>query len=177
MSASPTESPSAATSTSAPAASLITLGANGVGSNKFGTPEATVEGFLNAHLGKPDDSVVGVVCEFDSASPYARQLSYGGVHLSFQSKAKGTTKSPRTLTGWLVQLEEPMVGFTLASPLPLKTTYTDLKTAFPKGTLDELQLGEGSSFWVFTTPDGVWYRGEDEDAPSEVGAGPQSACE
>lgn len=162
---------------SSPSAQPIVLGAKAVGANKFGTAETTVEAFLTAHVGKADDSHVGPVCELDSATPYGRQLGYGNVYVFFESAAKGKKTSPRTLSGWLAQTGTPLPdGFVLADSLPLTTTYAELKQKFPAGKVEEIPLGE-SAFYVFTTPSGIWYRGEDDTTPDQVGAGPMRTCE
>ena len=160
-----------------PVAQPLLLHAKGVGQYAFGTAEATVEALLTARLGKPTDSYAGPVCELDDATAYGRQLGYGSVFLLFESAPKGTKSSARKLTGWLASTsEKPKAPLALAPELPATPTYDDLKAAFPTGTLEEIELGEGS-FWVFTTPSGVWYRGEDNVAPDQIGAGPQQACE
>ncbi|QLQ14413.1 MAG: hypothetical protein HZY73_00110 [Micropruina sp.] len=170
-------SPSVVPTQSSPAAESIVLGAKAVGTNKFGTAEATVEAYLTARLGKADDSHLGKVCELDTGTPYGRQLGYSSVYLFFESAPKGTKTSPRKLSGWLAQTDAPLPdGFMLDESLPLKTTYADLKKAFPGSKLDEIPLGE-SAFYVFTTPSGIWYRGEDDTTPDQVGAGPMRTCE
>lgn len=173
-SASPSGSPSAPPS---PAATTLVLQPKGVDTLAFGTAEAKVTAVLSAKVGKADDSYSGQVCELDDATPYGRQLLYGGAAFLFQSKARGTSKSPRTFTSWVVNLDQPLSAtMRLADGYPLDTTFAKLKTAFPKGKLARIALGE-SSVWVFTTPSGLWYRGDDAKTPTDVGAGAMGTCE
>lgn len=173
-SASPSGSPSASPS---PAAAALVLQPKGIDTLTFGTGEATVTSALSAKVGKADDSYSGKVCELDDATPYGRQLLYGSTAFLFQSKARGTKASPRTFTSWVVNLDQPLSpAMRLADGYPLDTTFAKLKSAFPKGKLSRIALGE-SSVWVFTTPSGLWYRGDDAKTPTDVGAGPMGTCE
>lgn len=171
--AQPTRTPSA----SPPATRSVVLSATGIGAYRIGTPEATVLGFLSARLGKPDDSFSGPVCELDPNTPYGRQVGYGAAFLIFESAPKKGSNAPRKLAGWIVQTEEPLKApLALAAGLPQAPTYAELSQQFPGGKLEELPIG-AESFWLFTTPSGVWYRGEDKSAPDQIGAGQQRACE
>ncbi|HOQ52380.1 MAG TPA: hypothetical protein PLF56_02075 [Micropruina sp.] len=174
-SSSPSVSPTASASPSASA--VLVLQPKGVDQFAFGTAEATVTAALNAKAGKADESYSGKVCEVDGDTPYGRQLLYGAGVFLFQSKARGTKNSPRTFTSWVVNLDQPL-GSTLrlADGYPVDTTFAKLKTAFPKGKLRAITLGE-SSVWVFTTPSGLWYRGDDNKTPTDVGAGAMGTCE
>ena len=156
---------------------MLVLQPKGVDQFAFGTAEATVTAALNAKAGKADESYSGKVCEVDGDTPYGRQLLYGAGVFLFQSKARGTKNSPRTFTSWVVNLDQPL-GSTLrlADGYPVDTTFAKLKTAFPKGKLRAITLGE-SSVWVFTTPSGLWYRGDDNKTPTDVGAGAMGTCE
>ena len=144
------------------------------------TPEGVQKGGETGPVvkaGKPDDSYTGKVCELDDATPYGRQLLYGGAALLFQSKAKGTQSSPRTLTSWVVNLDQPLrSAMKLEAGYPTETTFAKLKTTFPKGKLSKMALGE-SAVWIFTTPSGLWYRGDDNKTPTDVGAGSMGTCE
>lgn len=174
-----TPSPSAtlsASSTPNPSSTVV-LAAKGVEGADFGTPEATVTALLSARSGKPDNSYSGQVCELDDATPYGRQLSYGSAAFLFQSKAKGTKSSPRTFTSWVVDLGQPLkASMKLADGYPAKTSFATLKTTFPKGKLTKIALGE-SVVYVFRTPSGIWYRGDDQKSPNAIGAGPMGTCE
>ena len=173
---SPSGSPSASVS-APPASNAIVLQAKGIDKAGFGTAEKNVEALLTAASGKPDDSYSGPVCELDDASPYGRQLVYGGAVFLFQSKAKGTKGSPRTFTSWVINLEQPLKqSMTLANGYPADTTFAKLKTAFPKGKLSRVALGE-AAVYVFRTPSGIWYRGDDNKTPTDVGAGAMGTCE
>ena len=169
-------SPSA-TPTTTPASKAIVLQGKGIDSSAFGTAESAVTAVLTAKSGKPDDSFSGKVCELDGATPYGRQLVYGGAVFLFQSKAKGTKNSPRTFTSWVVNLDQPLnSSMRLAPGYPSKTSFAKLKAAFPAGKLTKLALGE-SAVWVFRTPSGIWYRGDDSKTPTDVGAGAMGTCE
>ena len=79
------------------------------------------------------------------------ELVYGGAVFGFQSKAKGTQSSPRTLTSWVVNLDQPLrSAMKLEAGYPTETTFAKLKTTFPKGKLSKIALGE-SAVWIFTT--------------------------
>lgn len=173
---SPTASATAST-TATPADKALALRPKGMDGAGFGTAEATVAALLSAKAGKPDDSYSGRVCELDSATPYGRQLTYGGAVFVFQSKAKGTKSSPRAFTSWVVNLGEKMKApITLADGYPTSTTFAKLKSAFPAGKLTKIALGE-SVVYVFRTPSGIWYRGDDNKRPTDVGAGTMGNCE
>lgn len=160
-----------------PASTTIVLQAKGTDQAAFGTAEAGVAALLTAAAGKPDDSYSGPVCELDDATPYGRQLVYGGAVFQFQSKAKGKKDSPRTFSSWVVNLEQPLKGsMRLAGGYPVNTTFAKLKSAFPKGKLNRVALGE-AAVYVFRTPAGIWYRGDDNKTPTDVGAGAMGTCE
>ncbi len=143
----------------------------------FGTAEGTVAALLNGKVGKPDGSYSGPICEVSNASPYGRQLNYGGAVFMFQSKAKGTSSSPRTFSSWVISLGEKMKGsIKLADGYPTDTTFAKLKSAFPSGKLTKIALGE-SAVYVFRTPSGIWYRGDDNKRPTDLGSGPMGTCE
>lgn len=173
--ASPSASPS--TSTSTPATEAVVLQAKGISGAAFGTPEGEVTALLEKSSGKPDDTYSGPVCELDSATAYGHQLLYGGVAFLFQSKAKGTAKSPRAFTSWVLNLEQPLKpSMQLAPGYPVDTTFAKLRTTFPKGKLAKVSLGE-SAVYIFKTPAGIWYRGDDKRIPTDMGAGPMGTCE
>lgn len=149
----------------------------GIDKAAFGTAEDDVAGLLTAKSGKPDDTYSGPVCELNDATPYGRQLLYGGAVFLFQSKAKGNSKSPRTFTSWVLNLDQPLkASMQLADGYPVDTTFAKLKSAFPTGTLSKLALGQ-SSVYIFRTPAGIWYRGDDSKTPTDVGAGTMGTCE
>ncbi|MFT4297312.1 MAG: hypothetical protein QM582_18075 [Micropruina sp.] len=173
MSASPTGSASGTPT----ASTALVLEAKGLPGANFGTPEDDVTALLTARAGKPDDSYSGPVCELDDATPYGRQLAYGGAAFLFQSKAKGTKKSPRSFTSWVVNLDEGVKSsMKLPDGYPADTTFAKLKTVFPKGKQSTIALGE-SAVYVFRTPSGIWYRGDDKKTPNAIGSGPMGTCE
>lgn len=176
-SASPSVSPGTPSASPPPASTTIVLQAKGLDKANFGTAEKDVTTLLTARSGKPDDSYSGPVCELDSATPYGRQLVYGGAVFLFQSKAKGKANSPRTFTSWVINLEQPLKSsMKLADGYPANTTFAKLKSAFPKGKLSRIALGE-AAVYVFRTPSGIWYRGDDNTTPTDVGAGTMGTCE
>ncbi|MFT4215975.1 MAG: hypothetical protein QM619_02160 [Micropruina sp.] len=177
-SASPAPSHTSAPPSDAPGASTaVVLEAGGLSGADFGSAESRVEALLTANAGQPDDTYAGRVCDFDDASPYGRQLSYGGAAFLFQSKAKGTATSPRTFTSWVINLDQKLQPtMKLADGYPAEVTFATLKTAFPKGKMTTITLGE-SMVHVFRTPSGIWYRGDDDKRPSDVGSGAMGACE
>lgn len=182
---SPSESASSPSATASPSpvstptasSTTLTLRAKGVTGADFGTAEAAVATLLTARAGKPDDSYTGPVCELNDATPYGRQLVYGGAVFLFQSKAKGKKNSPRTFTSWVINLEQSLKpSMKLADGYPADTTFAKLKTAFPKGKLSRIALGE-AAVYVFRTPSGIWYRGDDNKRPTDVGSGAMGTCE
>ena len=177
---SPTPTATASSATSAPATPVsqaLVLRATGMDGADFGTAEAKVAALLTAEAGKPDDSYSGPVCELNDATPYGRQLTYGGAVFLFQSKAKGSKSSPRTFTSWVVNLGDTMkASIKLADGYPTDTTFAKLKSAFPSGKLTKIALGE-SAVYVFRTPSGIWYRGDDNKRPTDLGSGPMGTCE
>lgn len=176
--------PSVSASTSAPSRSAtprpdnaLVLAGTGIEGAAFGTPEGTVTTLLTARSGKADESNSGQVCELDDATPYGRQLSYGSAVFLFQSKAKGTKSSPRTFSSWVVNLDQPLEkSMRLVDGYPAATTFAELATTFPEGKLTKIALGESAVF-VFRTPSGIWYRGDDQKTPNAVGAGAMGTCE
>lgn len=174
----PTQTASSATSAPAtPVSKALVLRPKGLDGAAFGTAEGTVAALLNGKAGKPDGSYSGPICEMSNASPYGRQLTYGGAVFMFQSKAKGTSASPRTFTSWVISLGEKMKSsMKLADGYPTNTTFAKLKSAFPAGKLAKVALGE-SVVYVFRTPSGIWYRGDDNKRPTDLGSGPMGTCE
>ena len=167
----------AATLTTTPATAGLVLQAAGLDRARFGTAEGAVTALLTAAAGKPDESFSGRVCELDSGSAYGRQLVYGGAVFGFQSKAKGTKDAARTFTSWVINLEQPLKpGLAVAPGYPVDPTFAELRTAYPKGKMSRVALGE-STVHVFTTPSGIWYRGDDNRTPNDMGAGPMGSCE
>jgi len=153
------------------------LQGKGISGAPFGTPETDVVALLTSKSGKPDESYSGPVCEVDSATPYGRQLLYGGAAFLFQSKANGSAKSPRRFTSWVLNLDQPLQpSMKLADGYPVDTTFAKLRATFPSGKMTKITLGE-SAVYVFKTPAGIWYRGDDKKAPTDVGAGPMGTCE
>ena len=170
----PSSSPSA---TPTPTANAIVLQPKGISNAPFGTAERDVAALLSDTAGKPDESYSGPVCELDDATPYGRQLLYGGVAFLFQSKANGNAKSPRRFTSWVLNLDQPQhPSIKLAEGYPADTTFAKLKLTFPAGKLTKIALGE-SAVYVFRTPAGIWYRGDDIKTPTDVGAGVMGTCE
>jgi hypothetical protein len=175
--ATPTGAATPSATPSKPAEMRLLLTGKGVGRHRFGAAEADVEGTLTAALGQPDDTFQGVACELDSNSPYGRQLAYGSTYVIFESAPRKGAKAPRTLSLWSSDLTTPLVSPLAYDPsLPARPTFTQLKTLYPKGKLVEIELGD-SSIWRFTTPSGVWYRGESATAPDTIGAGSERPCE
>lgn len=175
VSATPTVSPTV--SATPTAAEGIVLAGDRIGTKTLGTAEAAVEGYLTSILGKPDDSYSGKVCELNSDTPYGRQVGYGSVFVQFQSAPGKGSSAPRKLSGWVMTLgDAPPAPLRLPDGYPATPSYAELKTTFPKGKLTTIALGE-TSFWIFTTPSGLWYRGDDSEAPMQAGAGPQEACD
>lgn len=177
-SASPSVSLPATPSVSVPPASTtLVLQAKGLDKANFGTAESKVEALLTARSGKPDETYSGQVCELDSVTPYGRQLVYGGAVFMFQSKAKGKSNSPRTFTSWVINLEQPLKpSMKLTGGYPVDTTFAKLKSAFPKGKLSRVAFGE-AAVYVFRTPSGIWYRGDDNKTPTDIGAGAMGTCD
>lgn len=166
-----------ASPTAPPSANALVLQPKGIDNENFGSPEDDVEALLTAKSGKPDDSYSGPVCELNDATPYGRQLLYGGAAFLFQSKANGNRNSARTFTSWVVNLEQPLKpSMRLAEGYPVDTTFAKLKAEFPRGKLTRIALGE-AAVYVFRTPAGIWYRGDDNKTPTDIGAGSMGTCE
>jgi len=148
------------------------LSGKGLGGHKFGTSEAKVEKTLDSKLGEPDESIQGVMCEFDSASPWQRSLIYDGLSVLFT--AKSTKKSaPRTLNGWSLALDGSKPKFQLEDDVPLNLSFKQLKKKYPKGKLADTGLGDGSE--MFTLPNGIRFIGV--EVPDMVSAGELHFCE
>jgi len=172
-----TGTPSTTVSPSAPAANAVVLQPKGIDGADFGTPEDDVEAVLTAKSGKPDDSFSGPVCELNDATPYGRQLVYGGAVFLFQSKRNGNRNAARTFTSWVVNMEQPLKpSMRLADGYPVDTTFAKLKREFPRGKLTSVALGE-TAVYIFRTPSGIWYRGDDNKTPTDIGAGSMGTCE
>lgn len=155
----------------------LVLRPKGLGGMNFGRAEGDVTALLTAKAGQPDDSYSGKVCELDSDTPYGRQLAYGGAAFLFQSKAKGNANSKRTFTSWVLNLGQPLPSaLRVADGFPVDASFSKLKSAFPKGKLSKIALGE-SAVYVFRTPAGIWYRGDDSKTPTDMGSGPMGTCE
>lgn len=166
-----------ATSGPTAAGQALVLNPKGIGGMNFGRSEQDVSAQLRAAAGTPDDSYTGPVCELNSDTAYGRQLVYGGAALLFQSKAKGTANAKRTFTSWVLTLGQPLpTALRVADGFPLDTNFSTLKTVFPKGKLTKMALGE-AAIYVFRTPAGIWYRGDDNRTPTDMGAGPMGTCE
>lgn len=174
-----TASASATSSAPSPTAGAtgLVLRPKGLSDMDFGRSEDAVSALLTAQLGKPDDSYTGPVCEVDSDTAYGRQLAYGGAALLFQSKAGGNADSKRTFTSWVINLGQPLPSaLRVADGFPVDTSFSALQSSFPKGKLSRVTLGE-AAVYVFRTPAGIWYRGDDKKTPTDMGSGPMGTCE
>lgn len=149
------------------------LRGDGIGSQKFGAKEATVEKALNAQLGEPDESVQGILCELNASSPWQRTLIYDGLSVLFVADS-ASRKAPRTLNGWALGLEgsRPAV-LQIQDDIPLNLSFAELKKRYPKGTLEDTGLGDDSQ--IFTLPNGIRFLGV--EFPDLVMAGEVHYCE
>lgn len=164
----PTKTPS-----SKPSKSELLLTGAGLGGFKFGAKEAAVEAMLNGVIGKPDSVYSGAQCELDSGSPWARALSYGGLSVLFVADVKSKT-APRYLRSWSLGLEGNVSNAVkLQDDLPTDLSFAQLKKKYPKGTLEDSGLGDGTQ--IFTHPDGIRYLGL--EYPDLVQGGEIAICE
>ena len=118
------------------------------------------------------------MCELNDATPYGRQLVYGGAAFLFQSKRNGNRNSARTFTSWVVNMEQPLKpSMRLAEGYPVDTTFAKLKREFPRGQADQRRARRGSRIRVPDAFAGIWYRGDDNKTPTDIGAGSMGTCE
>lgn len=173
---SPTPSMSSATPTPTPTADTsVELRGDGVGTLKFGAKQVDVTDLLTDRLGDPDESSQGILCELNDSSPWAQTVIYGGLWVQYTAKDQ-SRKSPRSLSAWGFTLKD-----TFAAPLkmqdavPLNLTFTQLKAKYPKGKLENLNLGEGDGGRMFTLPSKIRFIGASK--PDMVSAGELGVCE
>lgn len=165
--ATPAATPSAETT--------LVLAGNGLGGQKFGAPEETVEAIVRQRLGEPDEVTEAQACELDTGSPWSRTLSYDGLWVQFL--ATSTSKSaPRTLQAWGFMLAREFAPpLEMADGVPLNLTFAQLKAKYPKGKLTSEPLGE-EPVKIFTLPSKVRFVGY-ERRPDMVSAGVITFCE
>jgi len=180
LSATPTPTPSetatpsvSATPTPSPTkAGAVLLAGNGIAGQEFGTAEATVEKRLAATLGKPDESIEGILCELNPSSPWQRTVIYDGLSVLFVANSSAES-APRTLNGWALGLEGSRPAVQMEDDVPLNLSFAQLVKKYPKGTLEETGLGDGSQ--IFTLPNGIRFLGV--DVPDLVMGGEVHYCE
>lgn len=171
-SATPTASASPTPSATPTKTSGFVLAGNGVGGHKFGTAEAKVEKALASALGEPDESVQGILCELNSASPWQRTLIYDGLAVVFTAKS-AKKSAARTLNSWSLSLDGKRPKVQIEDDIPLNLSFKDLKAKYPKGKLQDTGLGDGSE--IFTLPNGIRFVGV--KVPDMVMAGEMHYCE
>lgn len=138
----PTPSVSSATPTPTPTADAsLQLRGDGVGTFTFGAKQVDVADLLSDRLGEPDESSQGILCELDDSSPWAQTVIYGGLWVLYTAKDK-SKKSSRNLSAWGFNLKEKFAApLAMQDAVPLNLSFTQLKAKYPKGKLENLNLG------------------------------------
>jgi hypothetical protein len=174
--ATPTPTMSSATPTPTPTADTsLELRGDGVGTLTFGTKQADVTDLLVDRLGDPDESSQGILCELNDASPWAQTVIYGGLWVQYTAKDQ-KKKSPRSLSAWGFSVKEPFSApLKMQDDVPLNLTFAQLKAKYPKGKLQNLNLGEGDGGKMFTLPNKIRFIGSGK--PDMVSAGELGVCE
>lgn len=174
----PTPTPSATSATPTPTPTTkprLELRGNGVGAFAFGAKQVDVADELTAQLGDPDESSQGILCELDDSSPWAQTVNYGGLWVLYTAKGQ-SKKSPRNLAAWGFSLKEKFAApLAMQDAVPLNLTFAQLKAKYPKGKLENLNLGEGDGSKMFTLPNKIRFVGAGK--PDMVSAGQMSICE
>jgi len=175
-SATPTPSPTMSSAIPTPTADTsVELRGDGVGTLKFGAKQVDVTDLLTDRLGEPDESSQGILCELNDASPWAQTVIYGGLWVQYTAKDQ-KKKSPRSLSAWGFSLKEKFAApLKMQDAVPLDLTFTQLKAKYPKGKLEDLNLGEGDGGRMFTLPNKIRFIGVGK--PDTVSAGELGFCE
>ena len=168
----PSETPTPTPSATPTKAGAVVLRGDGIAGQKFGAKEAAAEKAISARLGKPDEAVEGILCELDSSSPWQRTLIYDGLSVLFVASS-ASKSAPRTLNGWALGLEGSRPPIELQDDVPLNLSFAELAKKYPKGTLEDTGLGDGSE--SFTLPNGIRFLGV--EFPDLVMAGEVHYCE
>jgi hypothetical protein len=169
-SASPTPTP-----TPTPSVTALELRGNGVGTFAFGAKQVDVTDLLTDQLGDPDESSQSILCELDDTSPWAQTVNYGGLWVLYTAKDQ-SKKSPRNLAAWGFSLREKFAApLTMQDAVPLNLSFAQLKAKYPKGKLENLNLGEGDGSKMFTLPSKIRFIGSSK--PDMVSAGLLTLCE
>jgi hypothetical protein len=146
-----------------------------VGTLTFGAKQVDVTDLLTARLGDPDESSQGILCQLNDASPWAQTVIYGGLWVQYTAKDQ-SKKSPRSLSAWGFMLKQQFAApLKLQDDVPVNLTFTQLKAKYPKGKLENLNLGEGDGSKMFTLPNKMRFIGTNK--PDVVSAGELSICE
>lgn len=174
---SPTAAPSSpsvtASATTDVGADLI-LRADGLASFDFGAAQAGVAELLSDQLGAPDETTQGIVCELDDSSPWGETVSYGGLWVQYQADDRKKS-SQRHLAAWGFTLSEELISpLRIEDDLPLTLSYAELKSAYPKGKLEDLGFGDGQK--MFTLPNKLRFVGGTKK-PETLQAGSFAICE
>ncbi|HSK31938.1 MAG TPA: hypothetical protein VK903_00505 [Propionicimonas sp.] len=179
-SATPTPTPSVTTPTPTPtptptADTSLELRGDGMGTLRFGAKQVDATDLLTERLGDPDESSQGILCELDDSSPWAQTVIYGGLWVQYSAK-DGSKKSPRTLTAWGFSLQEKFAApLKVQDGVPVNLSFAQLKAKYPKGKLENLNLGEGDGSRMFTLPNKIRFIGANK--PDMMSAGAFSICE
>lgn len=168
----PTPTPTATPTAKPTKASELVLAGTGIAGHKFGAAEAKVEKTLTSTMGKADEAVEGILCELNASSPWQRTLIYDGLSVLFTAKSDSKS-APRSLNGWALGLEGSRPSIRMQDDVPLNLSFAELKKKYPKGSLEETNLGDGSQ--IFTLPNGVRFLGV--EYPDLVMAGEVHYCE
>ncbi len=177
-SATPTPTPSVSSATPTPTPTVdnsVELRGDGVGTLKFGAKQLDVTDLLTERLGEPDESSQGILCELDDSSPWAQTVIYGGLWVQYTAKDQ-KKKSPRSLSAWGFSVKEKFAApLKMQDGVPLNLTFAQLKAQYPKGKLEDLNLGEGDGGKMFTLPNKIRFIGS--GSPDMVSAGALGFCE
>lgn len=161
-------------STATPAASGIVLQKKSVGNHRFGEHYKAIEDDLRAKLGKPTKVFEDEGCPMDPR--WARHLVWKGLSVGFESQ-QATKTSKMYLYGWFVTPSKGLpAGVSLASGLPLRTTYQKLRKRYPNISMESMFEGSDS---YSDLGNGIRYSWNDSSGSSvlQIVAAPLRGCE
>lgn len=165
---------SSGTTTATPAASGIVLQKKSVGNHRFGEHYKAIEDDLRAKLGKPTKVFEDEGCPMDPR--WARHLVWKGLSVGFESQ-QATKTSKMYLYGWFVTPSKGLpAGVSLASGLPLRTTYQKLRKRYPNISMESMFEGSDS---YSDLGNGIRYSWNDSSGSSvlQIVAAPLRGCE
>lgn len=145
-----------------------------VGNHRFGEHYKAIEDDLRAKLGKPTKVFEDEGCPMDPR--WARHLVWKGLSVGFESQ-QATKTSKMYLYGWFVTPSKGLpAGVSLASGLPLRTTYQKLRKRYPNISMETMFENSGD---YSDLGNGVYYFWNDSSGSrtDEIMAAPLRGCE